>query len=444
MRSTLFRGLAVLFVLALAMAACSNSEQTGSNDDANDTADDDSGGGGGGGDGDTTEFIPSDQPGVTDDEIRVSGVTATTNPLGGNYGDAYDGVKAYFEMINSEGGMYGRDLTLVAEHDDGLLNNQTEVQAILAQDNVFAVVPVATILFSGAPDLADAGIPTFGWNIQKDWQEGPNLFGEKGSFIAPEVGGPGGPWLAEQLGADKVGVLAYGISEQSTDAAAGYRDSYEKYGGAEIVFFDDTLQFGVPDLSGEVAEMKANGVELVQTAMDQNGVRTLQLEMDRQGLDAVQVLSNAYDPEFVEEFGELFDGAIVQIQFWPFEEETDQPEGMKNYLKWMEETEGAINEISMAGWLSADLFVTGLTAAGPEFTQQSVVDSINEMTDWNANGLNAGFDWTIAHEKDQPFSCFAIMRVTPDGYERAFGEDGKPFTCLEDGTDEIPEAEYRG
>jgi len=45
-------------------------------------------------------------------EIRVGGVTSTTNPLDGRYGLANDGVQAYFEMVNSEGGIYGTEKTL--------------------------------------------------------------------------------------------------------------------------------------------------------------------------------------------------------------------------------------------------------------------------------------------------------------------------------------------
>ena len=48
------------------------------------------------------------EPGVTSDSIRVSGVASTTNSLGGQYGTAFDGVQAYFNMINRQGGIYGR------------------------------------------------------------------------------------------------------------------------------------------------------------------------------------------------------------------------------------------------------------------------------------------------------------------------------------------------
>ncbi len=106
---------------------------------------------------DLQKNVPSDQPGVTDTEIRVGGVASKTNPLGGNYDRAFQGVKAYFEMINEQGGIYGRQLKLVSERDDQLANNQTEVQALLSQDNVFAVLPIATLLFTGADTLASYG-----------------------------------------------------------------------------------------------------------------------------------------------------------------------------------------------------------------------------------------------------------------------------------------------
>lgn len=437
MRPTTGKVLAVLMVLGLFAAACGNSE-SGDGDDGGGEAS----GGTVAGAGDTDEFVPSDEPGVSDDTIRVGGVASVTNPIGGNYGDSFAGVEAYFAMVNDGGGIYGRQLELAAQEDDQVANNQAAVQSVLS-DDVFAVLPVATLLFTGAPDLASAGVPTFGWNIQKEWSEGPNLFGEKGSYLCFVCTGPVWPWVAQEMGVEKIGILAYGISEQSTQAAEGFRDSFEQYGVGEVVFFDNSLPYGVPDLSGEVSEMKAQGVEMVLTAMDQNGVRNLQLEMQRQGLDAIQYLSNAYDPEWVEANGETFEGSVVGIQFWPFEEETDIPPGMDEYQQWMEETGGPQNEISMAGWLNAQLFVEGLTAAGPEFTQQSVVDVINQMEAWTADGLKPPTNWTTAHEQEGPNACFSLLEIGPDGYTPTFTEPGKPFICLDNDEDatELPEAE---
>ena len=92
-----------------------------------------------------------DQPGVTDDEIRVSGVASTTNPIGGLYGTSFDGVQAYFDMINSQGGHLRPQAGDREAPRRPASQNAREVEAILDQDNVFAVLPVATIArFSGA------------------------------------------------------------------------------------------------------------------------------------------------------------------------------------------------------------------------------------------------------------------------------------------------------
>ena len=77
-----------------------------------------------------------------------------------------------------------------------------EVQALLDED-IFAVLPVSVLLFSGADLLADAGIPTFGWNINEEWTGPPNLFGEKGSFLDFTGASVGLPYLAKKLGCEE-------------------------------------------------------------------------------------------------------------------------------------------------------------------------------------------------------------------------------------------------
>jgi ABC-type branched-subunit amino acid transport system substrate-binding protein len=428
-----------MLVVGVIAAACGNSDDTATEDtQADDTSGSDGTGGGPSTTADLTQFVPLDEEGVTDDEIRVSGIASATNPLGGNYGDAFDGTEAYFAMVNDGGGIYGRDLTFVEGHDDQLSKNQQEAQAILAQDNVFAVLPVATLVFTGAADLADAGVPTFGWNINPEWQGPLNLFGEKGSSLCLTCATPWRTWITTQLGFDKVGILAYGVSDQSKGCAEGARAGFEKYGDVDVAFYDDTLPFGVPDLSGEVRDMKREGVQFIWTCMDQNGVVTLQKEVERQGLDAVQYLSNAYDQRFVSEFGDLFEGSYVGIQFWPFENTTDQPQGMTDYLHWMDETGGAVNEISMAGWLAADLFVEGLKRAGPEFSRQKVIDALNNDTIWTGQGLTPGFEWPRSHTEEMPQSCFAVVKLEGGEFVTALGEPGKPFACIPSNADTLP------
>ena len=192
---------------------------------------------------------------------------------------------------------------------------------------MFAVLPVAVLLFSGADLLGQAGVPTFGWNINAEWgsEQGagpPNLFGEKGSFLCFTCPSQRVPWLAKQVKAKKVGVLAY-QAPQSADCAKGLQASFEKYPSAKIEFVDTSLAFGVNDLSSDVSKMKDNGVDLVATCMDNNGTLTLAKEMKKQGLDAIQYLPNSYNHEFIEENAPFFEGSYALTFFTPFEVEAE-------------------------------------------------------------------------------------------------------------------------
>jgi len=361
------RWVAVLAVLAVAATACGNSSSGKSSKNTTTTS---SSGTTGTVKGSGT-FPPVNQPGVTSTEIRVSGVASTTNPLGGLYGTAFDGVQAYFDMINSQGGIYGRKLVIVKRHDDQLTQNQREVEAIIDQDNAFAVLPVATIFsFSGAPLLAKAGIPTFGWGINPEWQGPPNLFGHVGALCF-DCGGPALPWLAQQLGKKRLGVLAYNVAN-SAECLTGIQRSFEMYPTAKVVFTDKSLSFGVTDLSADVKRMLDAKVDFVTTCMDTNGVLTLAREMRQQGMTAIQYLPNGYDPDFMSKNGGFFEGSIVLVQEAPIETRPQFP-ALKQYVEWMNKGGYKLTENAEIGWVNADQFVTGLKMAGPNFTRQKTV-----------------------------------------------------------------------
>jgi ABC-type branched-subunit amino acid transport system substrate-binding protein len=384
---------------------------------------------------DPDELVPVDAPGVTDTEIRVGGVASVTNPLGGGYGDAFEGVRAYFAMVNSEGGIHGRRLVLASARDDNLANNRSEVQGLLTQDDVFAVLPVASLLFTGADLLVQAGVPTFGWTINPEWTSRaddprPNLFGQAGSYLGFTDATPVVPWLAQEIGAHRVGVLAYAVP-QSADCAAGARNSFDEYGDetdSEVVFTDTSLSYGVSDLSVQVSAMEDAGVDLVTTCMDTNGVVTLAREMRKQRLDAVQWLPNAYDHDFLAEFGDLFEGSFVRTDFVQWEVD-DRPPGLESYLEWIERQGAEPSENSIVGWLNADLFVTGLREAGPDFDREAVIQAINGLTDYTAGGLLHGVDWTIRHSQPPARYCQFVSTIEDSAFVPSFSRPGAPFVC---------------
>lgn len=428
--------LAVTAVFCLA-AACGNSE--GSGGAADDGGGDDDGG---------AAVVSVDAPGVTDDEIRVEGIASVTNPLGADYASAADGVEAYFAMVNDRGGVHGRELALTRVRDDKVANNSAEAKGVVETDESFAVLPVATLLFTGAEQLVESGIPTFGWTINPEWQgteEEPreNLFGQAGSYLCLGCPQPYPPYIAQRSDRDKVALLAYNVPQSST-CLEGWDRSITEWGGdsgAEVVFRDASLAYGTTDLSVQVQKMKEAGADLVATCMDNNAVVTLAKEMKKQELDAIQLLPNAYDQSFFEEYGDLFEGSYVIIGFSPLETPEDlRPEGLDNYEEWIDATGGTRSENSMVGWLNADLFVRALEEAGPDFDRQAVVDAANSMTDHTADGMLPGTDWAeYGHWQRNPRNCSVYLEVV-DG-EMTPTEDDTLFTCFDVTGDELVRVE---
>ena len=121
---------------------------------------------------------------MSDKQISVNVIVSKTNPLHGKYAEIADGMQAYFDMVNSEGGLYRRRIVITKQRDDITgLQNREQVQQALASDNAFATF-IATTQFFGADLLQAAGQPTFGWNINVEWGDKNALFGSSAALCA--------------------------------------------------------------------------------------------------------------------------------------------------------------------------------------------------------------------------------------------------------------------
>jgi ABC-type branched-subunit amino acid transport system substrate-binding protein len=394
---------------------------------------------------DLTKFVTGRGPGVDDTkkEIRVAAITTQSNPIGGKYVQFNDGLQAYFDMINSQGGIYGRKLVIVKKRDDtiGLQNNQ-QVQSSLADDNAFATF-VATLQFTGADLLAKAKQPTFIWNINPEMatpKGGPshdNIFGSLGAlcFSCSEKFLP---WLASQAGFTKVAVLAYSKSTSASSGlcAQGFKNSYKTFApNIKVVFFDDSLPFAA-DITTDVTRMKEAGVQFVSTCMDTNEVTKLAKEMKKQGLNAVQNLPNGYDHDAISQSGGVFDNSYIEPQYVPWELMPQSP-ATKEFLDWTSQHNIKPVELTEVGWIMGAMFLDGLKFAGPEFTKQKVIDALNTQTAESPGGLIVPIDWTISHidPTNDPaaggkYRCASVLKIQGGKFLPQFTEPGKPWICF--------------
>ena len=400
------------------------------------------------------DFVALDGvPGVTDEEIRVAVIGTEKNNLLGNciLPCFHTGIQAYFDYVNDAGGVYGRRLVIGELLDDELGFNQQRSLEVIDGNNSLAAFQ-ATLLALGWGPLNDAGIPTFTWNIHSaDFVNRDAIFG---SFVIGCAGCTqrGLPWLAAQAGASRVALLGYGTSETSKVNTQASADSIRLYsddlGGLEVAYVNDSLAFGLPNGIGpEVTQMVEAGVDFIAVSMDINGSLTVVKELERQGVrDRITMLHlNAYDTDFVADAGGLFDGDYVLVLFVPFEYASDSPL-RQAYDQWVPAQGGPVAEQTMAGWINANLFVTGLLEAGPEFSRQEIVDSLNR-TIYGAEGLINPIDWSRQHTAVVPGvydhayaqECVSYVRVEQGAFVTFLPE---PWVCWPGDTDEWSEPTF--
>jgi ABC-type branched-subunit amino acid transport system substrate-binding protein len=412
---------ALLATLLLLIAACGNSKSSGAGGSAA------SGSSGG-----------NQRAGISDTEIKVGGVASITNGLSGTYGDAFDGAQAYFDTVNAAGGVNGRKITMVSKRDDNgqASRNATQVRALVEQENVFAVLPVSTLSFAGADYLAKASVPTFGWNINPEWSGPPNLFGEKGSHLCFDCPNAWSSYVAKQLGFTNIGVLTY-TAVQSQDCAKGWQSSVDqvgaKHAGLKIVFKDTSLQFSFTpgELAADLDQMKSNGVQLLVTCIDGGGSARVGQAFKDNGLPIVQTLPNGYDSKLIAENAAVLEGSFVTVGFFPFEAD-QKPSALQRFIDAMKAKGKEPNENSLSGWINADLFVKGLQAAGKDVTRQSLIDAINTMSAYTADGIRPDpVDWKIAHTAVTRTDCVAVLKVQSGKLVPVYGQPGKPMICFD-------------
>ncbi len=152
-------------------------------------------------------------PGVSDTEIVLGMQLPQTGPASPGYNKVDDALRAYFDYVNSKGGVHGRKITLVVK-DDAYKAGQTvsTASALINKDKVFAMVgSVGTQThISVIKDLNRRGIPDLFVNsgysgFYTDPKKYPTTFGGLGTYVTEAK--ILGKYIKENMADKNVGIL---------------------------------------------------------------------------------------------------------------------------------------------------------------------------------------------------------------------------------------------
>ena len=325
-------------------------------------------------------------PGVTDTEIVLGTHMPLSNSPAATYGVVADGMRAYFDYVNSEGGINGRKIKFIVGDDHYAPADSVEVvRKLVEQDGVFAIVgglgdPTHLAVMDylaekGVPDLfLGGGVVRFTEPIVK------TRFGMTTDYETESK-------IMAQYLKDNFAGKTMGILYQNDDAGKTGLDMLTKFlEGSDIkIVSKQAYDFGQFDLTAQMQRLKADNPDFVDLGANP-GAAASAIKASREVLDwdvpfiasavsAVEITIQLAGAPNAEGTISLTTGKMIS--------ETDDP-GVQRHIELMKQFAPSIEPSSLTeyGMTVAELTVQALKNAGPNLTRESVVEGAEQIRDY--------------------------------------------------------------
>lgn len=367
--------------------------------------------------------------GISPTSVTVGNVSIISGPVPGLFAGAPIGVKAYFDYINSKGGVDGRRL-LVDSKDDAFSSQQngTETQEAVASD--FAMVGSFSLFdgFGCKALAADTAVPDVSVTLDPGANALPNNF----SVVPTNLGAALGPFQYYKKHYPKdttigaiVSDVASAEAQWSGEAAAAKHEGYN-------IGYVDYINPLESDFTTDVINMRNKGVNVVDlSAIDWQDAAIFMENAATQNWHPGLVFSDGpvYADQFISHAGgpAIADGIQLGLgQALYLGQDAKSVPADKLFLQYVKKVDPSWTPdlYTLFGWASAQLFVQALTAAGPHPTRGTVIEQLTKITSFDASGLLAP-DNPAAKKSS---NCYVMAGIKNGQFVR---EDptGRGFAC---------------
>ncbi len=392
--------------------------------------------------------------GITSDTITVLVMADVGSPLApGLFQGSIDGVKAWANHVNAEGGLACRQIEVI-EHDSAINPTETTNGFLVACEDAFALVGTTALFALDTTDLQscpdaqgnEIGVPDFAYittepphqcSVVTFATSRPNsecpYAGTGDRAVQSQVGHI--QWLQENIEANLNGVYLVPSDLPSTIATSMPQvRSFQEIG----VVID-----GEPGVSGFTTQseygayiqiMRDSNSNLAYSGSDDQSMIKWRSEAEAQGLDVDSVLwmcqLACYTPSFLEA-GDVVENTYMWIWFLPF----DEADTNQELADFMEAIDDPFPPAWAAGsWADGVLFeqvVNEIVAeSGPNaLTRQAVLDGARSLTSFDVNGWWGPADFSTT-ENIMP--CFMLMQVQNNEFVRVHPAERGELDCNAD------------
>ena len=369
------------------------------------------------------------EPGVTAHTITVGQVDTLSGPVPGLFEGAKYGTLAYFDYVNSHGGVNGRKIELNAQ-DDAFsgANYQSETASLV--NSTFALVGGFSLFDNaGVAAINSAKIPDITYSLTQS-RENDQLNFSPGPIV--EGGARLGPlkYYKQHYGNayQHVGTIdsnvASAVAQSNGVFAAAKSLGYKVVYNATVSPF--TTSF-LPD----VLKMQQQGVQMVYVVgLAVNQVADLAQDMHQQGFTPKVFSTNGvgYDSTYIKLAGSAANGTMTDLSAAMYlGQDAKTTPSVALFDKWVHKVNSGAHydTFGVFGWASAELFVQALKAAGPNPTRAAVISYLDKVTNYSADGMLSASNTA----EKVPGDCWILVKVVNGHWQRVAPSPKSGFTC---------------
>jgi branched-chain amino acid transport system substrate-binding protein len=362
-------------------------------------------------------------PGVTASTVTVGVIADLTGPLASSYPDVVQAFKARIDLQNAQGGVDGRKILVqVADGQSSATGDLSAAQDLVVSKHVFALGSTSLLASTSAHYLNQQGVPVTGLGFDggPEWAQNSNMFDGDGDIAVPFNAGQYDTTqlLFKQLGISKVGAVGYGDQSGSAANTAAFIQGAKRIGLNPV--FTNTSSTVATGLNTDavVLGIKQSGVEGIESAMGEADTVKLLEGVKQAGLTHVVIASSLYGQPFLADSAAIASaqGSYVWAFQTPLELHTPAVNQEATAIAKYAGIHGDLDISATDGWVSADLLIAGLKAAGKNLTREGFIKALDGVHNYNASGiLPATVDFSKKTQNMQDF-CFYFLKVQGDAF----------------------------
>ncbi len=416
-------GISVL-TLALVLAACSSSPNSSTGTTPT-----------------TTGGAPPPEgtaPGVTANSVTVGQIDDLTIPVPGLFLGAKQGTEAYFDYINSMGGVNGRKIHLDAQDSmftGGTIASET---ATISQHD-FAMVGGFSLLDSSEKTIIDLEhMPDVSFSLSSSMVVDPNVYE---SLPNPANDYPLGffKYLKKKYpsAVKHVGILWEDATASTQSSETAFEDAIKSV-GFKVIYDRGAGPFETSFLS-DILAMKSKGVQLFYTLeLPDNYASTIAEEMQQQNFHPMNIEGDAYSSQLIKLGGSAVNGMyIVQSYALYLGQDASSVPAVALFDKWMRKVN---SEPRLRDRVRLRVDIGPVVRPGPKGSgagtdaSAGLIEALDKITSFNTGGLAPPSN----PAQNVPTNCFLLAQVQKGKIVRVAPSPPSGFDCSSSGYLAVP------